>query len=154
MIREATIEDAFALAPRLRAADRAELEAQGHLDMDVVLAESIAVSTPPLAFEVAGEVHALFGCAPGPGYGIPWLLGSEALFSVSNQKALLALPFEHVPQWLDQYGVLLNMVHTENDKSIRWLKRIGFTIEPAVQIEGGAFFHPFTMRKQPVCAGP
>ena len=152
MIREATLEDAFALAPRLRQADRAELEAQGHLDMDVILVESITVSKEALAYEVDGVVHALFGVAPGPGYGIPWLLGSDVLFN--HQKALLCLPLDYIPRWLSEFGFLMNMVHSESTRSIRWLKRIGFTIEPEVQIEGGAFFHPFTMRKQPVCAGP
>lgn len=144
MIRPATIEDAFALAPRLRAADRAELEAQGYLDLDVILAESIAMSDEPLAFEVKGAVHAVFGCAPGPGHGIPWLLGSDQLFHYP--KALLCLPLDYVPGWLKKYGVLANLVHQENTRSIRWLKRIGFTIEPAVALPGGALFHPFTMR--------
>lgn len=143
MIRPATIEDAFTLAPRLRSADRVELEAQGHKYMDVVLAESIAMSQECLAFELDGQVHAVFGVVDAGKYGVPWMLGSDELFN--HRKALLCLPSDYVPRWLKQYGFLMNMVHADNHRSIRWLQRIGFTIEEAVQ-EAGGTFHPFTMR--------
>lgn len=151
MIRLATLEDAFDLAPRLREADRRELEAQGLVDFDVVLAESLAMSDEPLAFEVDGEVLALFGCAPGQGYGIPWLLGSESLFE--HPRVLLSLPFDYIPVWLAKYGLLQNMVHGENLRSIRWLRRLGFSIGAPFTLPGGSQFHPFFMR-QDLCAGP
>lgn len=142
MIRPATIDDAFSLAPRLRSADKVELEAQGHLDMDVVLAESIAMSKEVMAYELDGVVHAVFGVVDAGKFGVPWMLGSDQLFSLG--KALLCLPREYVPRWLKEHGFLMNMVHAENTRSIRWLQRIGFTIQEAVQEPGGAF-HPFTM---------
>jgi hypothetical protein len=143
MIRPATLEDAFNLAPRLRHADRVELEAQGHMFMDVILAESIAMSAECMAFELEGQVHAVFGVASAGKYGVPWMLGSDQLFN--HRKALLTLPRDYVPRWLKQYGFLMNMVHADNHQSIRWLRRIGFTIEAPVQEPGGVF-HPFTMR--------
>lgn len=143
MLRPATIEDAFSLAPRLRSADRVELEVQGHVDMDVVLAESIAMSDEAWAYEVEGVVHAVMGVVEGGSFGIPWMLGSDELFN--HQKALLRLPFVYVPRWLDKYAVLMNFVHTENHRSIRWLKRIGFTIEAPIPM-GQGLFHPFTRR--------
>jgi hypothetical protein len=150
MIRTATIDDAFALAPRLRSADRVELEAQGHQDMDVVLAESIAISKEVMAFELDGVVHAVFGVVDAGKFGVPWMLGSDELFN--HRKALLCLPNDYVPRWLKEHGFLMNMVHTENHRSIRWLQRIGFTVQEAVQEPGGTF-HPFTMG-QNLCVTP
>lgn len=148
MLRPATIEDAFALAPRLREADRIELQAQGFLDMDVILAESIVTSEEAWTFAVDGQVHAVMGVVNGGKFGIPWMLGSDALFD--HQKALLRLPWDYIPRWLQRYGFLMNVVHTENHRSIRWLKRLGFVMGEPFQEPGGTF-QPFSMSATP-CA--
>lgn len=143
MLRPATIDDAFALAPRLRAADIAEVRAAGHEHMDVVLAESIAASAEAWAYEVNGTVHAIMGLVEVTG-GVPWLLGSNELFK--QGRDLLTLPQPFLERWLAKYGVLANMVHTDNHRSIRWLKHLGFTIGEAFQLNGHSF-HPFYMRQ-------
>ena len=142
MLRPATIDDAFDLAPRLRKADQAEILAQDIGDCDVVLAESIAVSSECLAFVPNGTVEALFGVADGELYGVPWLLGSEELFN--QGKLLLTLPPPYLAKWLGQYKKLQNIVHKDNHRSIRWLRRLGFTIGPAFPV-GKGIFHVFYM---------
>jgi hypothetical protein len=49
-----------------------------------------------------------------------------------------------VDGWREKYGPLINFVHTDNEKSIRWLRWIGFTI--AAPVPFGIkqhLFHPF-----------
>lgn len=144
MFRPATIDDAFELAPRLREADRRELDAQGRPDHDVVLAESIAMSEEVYAFVHDSEVHAVFGVVDGGDHGVPWMLGSDMLFNQSRQ--LVTLPQQYLKRWLARYGLLQNMVHAENHRSIRWLKRIGFEIHPPFPY-GTTSFHLFTQGK-------
>ena len=144
MLRSATLNDAIELAPRLRAADKAELRACGHQDFEMVLIESIALSDEAWAFIADGKVHDVMGVVNEGTYGVPWMLGSGEVFN--HKKAVLQLPFEYVRNWVEKYGKLLNIVHTENHRSIRWLKYIGFTIEPPLEFNGH-FFHPFTMSK-------
>lgn len=144
MLRPATLNDAVSLAPRLRAADKAELRACGHLDTEMVLIESIVLSDEAWAYEAGGKVLALMGVVGEDTYGVPWLLGSDELFN--HRKAIMQLPFEYVPRWVEKYGKLMNIVHTGNHRSVRWLKYIGFTLGEPVQFNGH-FFYPFTMSK-------
>ncbi|WP_019406189.1 hypothetical protein [Stutzerimonas stutzeri] len=143
MLRPANIEDVFALAPRLRSADRVELAAQGYADVEIALAESIVLSEEVWAFDHGGQVHAVGGVVAAE-CGVPWMLGSDELFT--HKKALMTVPLHYIPRWLERFGLLMNMVHAENHQSIRWLQRIGFTIHPAVPF-GSGLFHPFTMRQ-------
>lgn len=142
MLRPATIDDAFDLAPRLRQADLEELEAQDIGYPDVILAESVAVSAECLAFVPNGTVEALFGVADAGEFGVPWLLGSDELFN--QGRLLMTLPRPYLSRWLEKYKLLQNVVHTENIQSIRWLKRLGFTIASPVPLGRGTF-HPFFM---------
>jgi hypothetical protein len=142
MLRPATIDDAFALAPRLRLADIEEVQAAGHPDMDVVLAESISTGSESWAFEVDGVVHAIMGVVDAKEFGVPWMLGSDEIFKY--RKALLTLPHAYLPRWLEQFGLLQNLVHSKNRRSIRWLQSLGFTLGPPVQLNGHPF-HLFTM---------
>lgn len=143
MLRPATIEDAIALEPRLREADRVELAAAGYHDFLSPLTEGIELSAEAWAFEVNGTVHAIMGIAPFDGFASPWLLGSNELFDFKRQ--LCTLPHQFTPRWAQTYGLLKNYVHAENTQSIRWLRRMGFTIEAPIKLNG-ADFHPFTMR--------
>jgi hypothetical protein len=142
MIRKAVVADALALAPRLRQADRDELYAAGHDDVVGILKESVTTSVEAYAFEVDGVVETLFGIAKAGFMGVPWLLGSDALFGL--RKALCVYPLEYIPRWRGEYSMLGNLVHVDNARSIRWLKHLGFTIHPPVDHARGRF-HPFTM---------
>src|SRR5260221_10065260 len=79
--RPATAEDARELAGRLRAADRAEIQAAVGLDAALVLAEGVALSRPCWAVaDEDGSLLALFGVIPADGdSGRVWLLGSDEL---------------------------------------------------------------------------
>lgn len=145
--RPALPDDAMWLAPRLRAADVAEIWAASGQRPDVALARSLDMSAVAVCAEVAGEPAAIFGVvplSPMAGEAAPWMLATDA--ADRHARAWL----KEAPQWLtllgDGWSVLRNHVDARNVASIRWLRRMGFEIAPAVAWGwAGAPFHPFKM---------
>ncbi len=135
--RPARPEDAAALAPLLRAADRREIEAADGLDPALVLAEGIAGSDPCHAVVDGDRILALFGVTPSaddPEVGMVWLLGSDELVArgtlvARRSRAYLAL-------WHQRYRVLWNMVDARNEVHLRWLRWCGFTVVGRVEHHG------------------
>ncbi|MBU4566996.1 MAG: DUF2833 domain-containing protein [Proteobacteria bacterium] len=126
-VREATAQDAFELAPKLRQADLDEIEARSGREPINVLLEGITYSAVPAA--VIGdkeEVIALFGVTPTPmaGVGAIWLLGSDGLWTYRWQF------LKESRQWVEDlnkaWPVLWNLVYAENELHIKWLKWLGF----------------------------
>jgi hypothetical protein len=149
VFRPALPADADSLAPRLRAADLAELVAAHGPDADplALLRNGLAVTPDAVAAVQDGRVIALLGCAPAGTLmtpcGIPWLLGSDECSA--HARLFVARGRQAVGEWLRQYGRLENYVDARHVASLRWLRRLGFTIQP-VQRCGphGALFHRFT----------
>lgn len=144
--------DAVYLADNLRAADQAELHAAGVSDatgFQRVIERSISVSVYAWTAEVGGQPAMAFGVRAGGDdlfspVGIPWALGTDAV--ASNQRALAALAPGYIREMLRAFPTLINHVHAENVRAVRWLKRAGFTIEPAQPVASGALFHRFILR--------
>ncbi|MDA8231570.1 MAG: hypothetical protein M0006_09550 [Magnetospirillum sp.] len=145
----ATAAHAAAIAPILRAADREEVRAACGLAPEEALRLSLATS--PLAWTgmAAGSPVCLFGAAsPGllGGPGRPWLLATDAL--VRHSAAFLRRNRAYVAAMLDEFGHLANHVDARNSVSVRWLRWLGFTLEPARPFGPyGLPFHPFHMRR-------
>jgi hypothetical protein len=137
------------IAPRLRAADRLEIvAAEGHEDVLAILRQSVRASH--LTWTCCapdGEPFALLGVAPLnllAGQGVPWLLATDR--ADRFPRALLVEPRRLIPQMRRLYPELVNYVHAENVRSIGWLRRLGFAIEPARPFGArGEPFHRFTM---------
>lgn len=71
--------------------------------------------------------------------GIPWLLGTEALRSVSVEFLKQSVPYVELMQ--ERFPRLENYVHTGNRLSIRWLRWCGFVLaDERTEINGEAFF--------------
>jgi hypothetical protein len=120
--------DAFELAPKLRAADLQEIEANLGEDPLIVLERSIAISNPCYAVvDEADNPMALFGAAPDTGdaeTGMVWLLGSNEL--VAHPFYVLRNSRKWVEKLHQCYKVLWNCVDARNEVHIRWLKWCGF----------------------------
>lgn len=146
--REATVADAKSIHLSLREADRRELRAASGEDVLGTLIESVKMSQHSLCVtKKDGTVLLLGGCgaSPNPDWGIPWMVCTDeaeryAVRLVRDAKA-------HVAEWASNYSRLFNYVHAENHKSIEWLRRLGFTVEPSATAFGqsGARFHYFSM---------
>jgi len=126
----ATEAHARELAPRMRAADAAEVLASGNYSPLEAALESVDAS-PGRAWAVLfdGELGALAGVAPDfkvPGRGFPWLLTTDL---VERHRA----PFwracrRTVHAWLDEFQVLEQAVDARYDVALRWAARLGFKV--------------------------
>ncbi len=136
----ATRQHLLELAPRMRAADLAEVLAAGCSSALDALESSLALSDIAYAVRIDGEVAAVFGVAPEratgllapPISGLVWLLTSDTVtrypmtfFRLS--KPLLAMLLEYCP-------VLINSVDARYTSSLRWLKYLGAAIGPPVPL--------------------
>ena len=148
-IRPATLEDAIDLAPRLRAADVAEIEAASGRSPADVLADSVERAVWSEALAIDGKVEALGGLGTASmmfGPGIPWLLGSDRM--TGHRRWFLRESRRQVARMLGHYDRLVNHVDARNAASIRYLDRLGFKIEdPAPWGVQGLPFHRFHLQR-------
>lgn len=144
-IRPTQIGDAEALAANLRESDRAELEACGFVDMLTPIAGSVAVSTLCWTATVDGQVACIIGASPLEGStGSPWMLGTPLLDQ--HSRVLVRKTPEYIALMLGVFPHLLNYVHAGNTTSVRWLRRLGFTLHAATPYGArGELFHQFEM---------
>jgi len=96
-----------------------------------------------------GTVLAMFGIAPINHItrtGIPWLLATKE--SRKYRREFILLQADYIEAMLDIYPRLLNYVHASHKVSVRWLKRIGFTLEEAAPAGvKGELFHKFHLER-------
>lgn len=140
--------DADELYLHLRAADMAECEAYGRGDVLSGIRESVRGSLRCWTVRREGVLLGVFGVAPLSfitGVGSPWMLGTPALDR--HPRLVQRLVRQYLPQMLEAFPHLINFVHAQNTRSIRWLTRLGFTLH-APQPYGlrGDLFHRFEMR--------
>lgn len=160
---EATLEHARELALTMREGCRAEVHASSGVDdpYRVILRAlrwTRARGGVAAVALVDGEVLAMFGCARRAllsSTWIPWSLSSELvdrhprLFWRASRGVLGELVAE-----LPAGHVLEQFVDARYDQAVRWVGRLGFTVEPARPF--GALrlpFHRITLRRSP-CANP
>lgn len=138
------------VAGHLRDADAEEMAAAHGKQVDhlAVLRASVAASDGALAAWAGDEPLAILGCARCgtmvAGFGAPWLLGTPA--SAKHPRVFVAAGRRFAAQWLAQYGRLVNYVDARNASSVRWLRAIGFSLEPLAPFGAmGLPFHRFSM---------
>ena len=84
-------------------------------------------------FLYEGGVRAMFGVVPGgtPGVGTPWLLQTEGFLKCPRvRRQFLTESLGYIMGFHREYPVLANVVSRENKVTIRWLKWLGFVLEP------------------------
>jgi hypothetical protein len=142
-IRPADLADAVALAPRLRAADRREIEAGLAKSADGVLRYGVLASDPCHAVVEDGTVLALFGVVPkasAPDVGVVWLLASEEL--AAHALSIVRSSKTWIARLQERFRVLTNFVDARNEVHIRWLQWCGFEFVRRVE-RFGAMGLPF-----------
>lgn len=148
LIRPTEPGDTDLLLENMRPADRAECEAYGEPDLRTALRASAARSLLCWTVFFDGELAAILGAAPVSvlgGVGSPWMLGTPVL--ERHQRVLVRRTPEYIAQMLRVFPHLINFVHVDNTTSVRWLRRLGFTLhDPVPYGAQGALFHPFEMR--------
>lgn len=130
----------------MRPLDRQELIAASGGDLVYTLEQSIHISFGcAAAFNTRDDLLCLLGVAPVDlmgDLGVIWLVGTTALDRHPLDMHRNALRYiRHVRQF---YPRLFNYVDARNAPSIRWLSRLGFTIDPPVPFGvQGRPFHRF-----------
>lgn len=130
----AKLEDVWELARNMRDQDREELHASSGEDIVHILRESYKYSDWTMAGRVNGELACLFGVRGSTtmicNFGVPWMLGTPVL--EKHPGALMRHCAGYVALMAERYPLLMNWVDARNTRSIRWLKRLGFEVHPAV----------------------
>lgn len=149
LIRPTEPGDARWLFANLRASDLAECQAYGPHDIEAGIAASARRSVLCWSGLIDGELAAILGVAPVDmlaGIGSPWMLGTPVLDR--HQRVLVRKAPEYIASMLKAFPHLVNFVHAKNTTSVRWLRRLGFTLHAAVPFGPlGEPFHPFEMKE-------
>ncbi|TPI67597.1 hypothetical protein FJ420_01945 [Mesorhizobium sp. B3-1-3] len=127
-IRRAKEADAVFLAPRLRAADRDEIQAALGMTPEAALPLFTNGNYVWAGVEPNGEPFGLFGIDPvngNPHLGIVWMVSTPAI--LKYRRDLLTM----TPKWLKRLHrvrpLLGNHIDARNTLHIRWLRRMGFS---------------------------
>ena len=146
LIRATEPGDAELLAAGMRECDIAEVRACGHTPLEAAR-RSVATSLLRWSAFADGELACIIGCAPislVSGIGSPWMLGTPVLDA--NSRVLVRLTPRYIGAMLEVFPHLVNHVHAENTTSVRWLRRLGFTLSEAAPFGAlGEAFHRFEM---------
>jgi hypothetical protein len=137
------------VSDNLREGDRVELRAGGVASILNALQKSVNQSQYCSTALLDGTPCAIFGLVKTDilsGIGIPWLLGTDLIDK--GRRHFIVETKRGVDEMLTICPTLINVVHVENKKTIRWLKSMGFKFgKPAPIGVRGEMFMQFTMVK-------
>lgn len=131
--------DAMYLAPKLRAIDNLEVRATGRTPYEALKAGfdlpnskvMSGLNTDEQVVFMCGSVQ----CPNNTEAGIVWMLASDEL--EDTKKDFLKLCEPTIKSLCEGYKYVYNFVHVTNEKSIRWLKWNGFTVDTENTYEQG-----------------
>lgn len=133
------------IAANLREGDRLEIERFYNKPPENVLHDSLEQSIMSwMAWDANGVPVALWGASkfrnPDDGvlYGVPWLLGTDAIGESYGDFLRLSRHFDTImSRWF--FG-LANAVDAEYDGALRWLEWLGFQRGDTITTPGGHDF--------------
>lgn len=146
----ATVEHLHYVAHHMRQEDVDEIRAcSGHTPLQALLRGLDRSDQTVTAVDQDGVPVLVFGIAPGcrlTGLGVPWMLGTDAVNRYRREMILDARRLRDM--LLDLYPHLENYVHIKHLSSVRWLKLLGFQMDPPVTMPNGEQFHRFHISKE------
>lgn len=150
-ILPATQEGLDLLKGRFRQGDVEEVFAMSGRGIDEAAQEGLRTSELCWIGYWDEDPIAIFGCRRHSllsDEGTPWLLGTERIREQGIKQAFLAANAPYIKAMLQHFDFLENFVDARNTVSIKWLKRLGFTIEPAMPMGYLKMpFHRFWLRR-------
>lgn len=131
----------------IRPLDRQEVEA-GSGDLRTTLTLALKLTDHPVTCRCKdGTLVCIFGAAPltlTSDTASIWLLGTTAMSR--HPREVLEATRSFIVLLSERYSLLVNYVDARNRPSIRWLRSVGFNIEPARPFGvAGQPFHRFHM---------
>jgi hypothetical protein len=143
-----TKEDLCVIADNMREADRNEIWASHRSLPLAAITRGSKNSELCAVARIEGVPCAIVGMVSSDiltGAGVPWMLGTDHL--MKHQSALLRESPAIINDMLSVCERLYNYVHIGNKASIRWLKWLGFEMQPAEPYGiSGDLFYKFEMR--------
>ena len=144
--READFSDVELLVDDVRQADIDELIATSGESPELVMYKGLCVSTHAWVGIVDDVPICMFGVAPRSlltGHGHPWMISTNKVDK--NARKFARHSHDVIGMMRESYQYLDNWVDARNTRAIRWLKVLGFTIEPTVEygVESRPFHHFF-----------
>ena len=148
-ISRPTSADVEHIITHLCAADTAEVWASHRHTPKQAVESSVGVSDYVSVARHDGVPIGVYGLVVRDilmGEGVPWMLTTDGMRNAGRE--LLTITPRGIDQMFRVCARLSNYVYVENKMSIRWLRRLGFTMEPPVPVGvGGEMFHEFHMTK-------
>ncbi len=118
------------IAVNMRQADADEVWASHHHLPYEALMSSWDLSHSAVVVTVNDEPCVMMGLVIRDilaGSGVPWMLGTEG--ALKYKRNFLTQVPAVIDEMLSVCPRLFNYVHVENKTSVKWLKRIGFTLD-------------------------
>lgn len=145
-IRNTLPEDVPLLAGNLRRADQGEMAAYGFRDPTIAIQRSVDGSMLCWTGLVNGDLAAILGVGPISllrGIGSPWMMGTPLLDR--NIREMIRRTPEYLGRMETMFPKLVNWVYAGNTSSKRWLRSVGFKLEPPQPLgPKGQLFHRFS----------
>jgi hypothetical protein len=134
------------LARRMRAIDVLECQIMGHTPKEA-LRTGLLGSTIAWTVVIDGRPEAMMGATPisfMEGVGRPWLLMTDV--AATKAVTLVRLGRIYTDAIHRHYPLLENWVHADNDRTIRWLTRLGYAVG-SVDVIRGHPMRPFVRHR-------
>lgn len=119
------------IAPRMRRADVDEIWAAARLDPRRALSWSFLASREPMTGAADECPVCMFGIStatPFDRVGHPWLLSTDEI--EDHAYALLIGSRRYLAIERENYARLENYIDVRNDKALKWVKWLGFELDP------------------------
>lgn len=140
------------LLARVRPADAAEVRAATGEDLETVVHGSIGASAEAWAVTFDGELVCIWGVVPatdtilGGRVGAVWMMSTDTVDRLP--KAFWEASKRFLPVILLEWDELYAAVATDYAAALRWARRLGFEVRPAVPLgPEGALFHSCVIRR-------
>lgn len=147
--RHTTLIDLAYVAQNMRQADREEVYAAAGHTPEQALVISIFMSEEAVtAVSPDNTPLVIFGISKQSllsDKGIPWLLGCDE--ALRYRREFMRQTPKVLETMLEQYTMLENYVHVKNTISVRWLKRLGFSMDSPITFPSGEQFMRFYMER-------
>lgn len=144
----ATPAHAADLAPRIADSILCELGRIAPLSREEIAHQSVATSAHAWSLILNGRVACIFGVCVASitdGRAFPWLIASPDI--AQHPRFFLEGSRKFINLLREQYSVLEGYADVDHVKSIKWLRRLGFTIHAPQPFGPSGFpFHHFEMR--------
>lgn len=147
----ATQADLDKLKGRFRQADCDEVYAMSGRDINEAAQEGFRTSELCWIGLWDDDPISIFGCrrlSILSNDGTPWLLGTDRIREPGIKETFIAANSVYIKTMLETFEYLENFVDARNIIAVKWLQRLGFTIEPAEPMGFQKLpFHRFWLRR-------